>query len=114
MPRNRQREAAGAANGAGRYPCPKTFQKRAHGLRRAKTGGKAMKPKNLPYSVKLPKDAISPTGSIYRDYDIVRQQAVLNTFAPHHSTVYSMKPFALRVLVGKTEKVLVARKRRRV
>ena len=59
------------------------------------------KPKNRPpYIARLPKGAKSPTGSIYKRYDIVEQGAVLQSYVNGPDTVRSMQPFHIRVLVS--------------
>ena len=62
-----------------------------------------MKPKKLteaqkhPHYVRLPKGSVSPTGSIYKFYDIKMQGGVLNTYSDKPSIVRSAEPFTLIV-----------------
>lgn len=58
-----------------------------------------------PHFVKLPKGATSPTGSIYKTFDIVSQERVLSTFSDNPLTVRSAGPFVLSTKVGKTGKI---------
>lgn len=52
-----------------------------------------IRPKNV---VMLPKDAKSPTGSIYQQFDIVKQTKTLVTYVGTKYVVYSNEPFTLR------------------
>jgi hypothetical protein len=54
-----------------------------------------------PHVVKLPKGSKSPTNSIYKTFDIVKQEAVVSTFSDAGLTVRSRLPFTLSVQVGK-------------
>lgn len=63
--------------------------------------------KTFPYSVSLPKAARSPSGSIYKDFDIIWQHAVINTW-DGSQVIRSTKPFAVRVQVGAKIKEIVA------
>jgi len=69
-----------------------------------------------PYFIHLPKGCKSPTGSIYREYDIVNQGRVLNRFADGMSTVRSSEPFTVRVLLpnGKTQDIESKREKEKV
>lgn len=54
-----------------------------------------------PHVIRLPKGCTSPTGSIYKQYDIVEQGNVLSTYSDGPNVVRSNKPFVLRVRVGR-------------
>lgn len=59
-----------------------------------------------PHVVRLPKDATSPTGSIYKHFDIVSQGRVLSTYNDAVRTVRSSEPFVLSISVnGKVKTV---------
>jgi len=59
-----------------------------------------------PHYIKLPKDARSPTDSIYYMYDIVKQGKVLSRWANDSYIVRSSEPFTLRFLTkGKVKEV---------
>jgi hypothetical protein len=51
----------------------------------------------FPHVVRLPKDALSPTSSIYKHYDIVKQERVLNIFVDAPLVLRSSAPFVVRV-----------------
>lgn len=57
----------------------------------------------LPFRVKLPANAKSPTNSIYKRYDIIAQENVLNSY-DGDNTVYSTGPFVLQFQTGKTKR----------
>lgn len=52
-----------------------------------------------PNYVILPKESMSPTGSIYKRYDIVEQTRVLISFGRETNTIRSSAPFTVRVSV---------------
>jgi hypothetical protein len=58
------------------------------------------KPK-LNYKLIIPKGATSPTGSIYKLYDIVKQERVLVTKDKDSRTLWSQKPFTVRYKTAK-------------
>jgi len=59
-----------------------------------------------PHIIKLPKNAKSPTNSVYGRFDIVKQTKAVNTFSNAALTVRCAEPFTLLVLVGKKIKQL--------
>lgn len=60
----------------------------------------------LPHVVKLPVGAVSPTGSIYKHYDIVQQSNALSVAYNGPLTIRSSEPFTLRVSVkGKIREI---------
>lgn len=62
--------------------------------------------KREPHVVRLPKGSISPTGSIYKEFDIVSQGRVLNTYPDSKYVIRSLEPFTLRYsLKGKIREV---------
>jgi len=76
-----------------------------------------MKPKKLteaqkyPHYVRLPKNAVSPSGSIYKHFDIKMQGRVLNTYSDKPSIVRSAEPFTLIVDVNGRVKFLSSTER---
>lgn len=47
------------------------------------------------YVIRLPKDSVSPTGSIYGEYDIVEQGKVVCRYQDSKYVVRSIAPFTL-------------------
>ena len=57
------------------------------------------------YIVRLPKDAVSPTGSIYKTHDIVTQDRVLWSNNGSNHILYSTQPFIVSAMIkGKVKK----------
>jgi hypothetical protein len=53
-----------------------------------------------PHIIRLPKGAVSPTGSIYKEFDIISQGRVLNTYPESRYVIRSLEPFVLRAKVN--------------
>jgi len=64
-----------------------------------------------PYYVILPVGAKSPTGSIYKSFDIVKQTKAVSTFSNAVRTVRCSEPFILSVMVKGKTKEIMSRKR---
>jgi len=59
-----------------------------------------------PHYVILPVGAVSPTNSIYRKFDIVKQTRAVSTFSNAVRTVRCSQPFILSVMVkGKVKQI---------
>lgn len=59
-----------------------------------------------PHIARIPKGSVSPTGSIYKRFDIVEQGSVLCSYANGPYTIRSLQPFKIRVSVnGKIKEI---------
>jgi hypothetical protein len=68
----------------------------------------------LPYVVRLPKGAMSPSGSIYKNFDIVHQTSVLTSFSRNPRVLRCDKPFSVSVRLNGKVKLIYSRKERKL
>lgn len=65
--------------------------------------------KRHPHFIRLPKDSLSPTGSIYGMYDIVKGSKALWRDSNWSYTLRSSEPFSVKILTKGKEKILNSR-----